>query len=509
MRLFTQNQLTIWSAFVLCLNVGAQNSEQSYNNIKVTDEEIKALELTHQQSGAKTTLANCTDLVNFTGNTIGFYDNVGGQAQASYQYKANGLYMVYPTKNNTSYKGSVLGVVFTAATHNPNTFANFDVLITYLGTTSTTSLFAVGTVLDYETVVINGTTPTDYTVTFANPVNITSTNGFAVGILAQSVADSAKIYEGPNLGTSAPAYGNIRYFPNYLNTYSGTNRVNVYPLLRPIITTTVAPQWLTAKTSTGCEVPAVFNFTSTATVLTPSYITNNIISPLTVPSRVLDYGDGSATTTFANGVVRTHSYTSFGTYTAKYTETYVGWTQDCIASKDLTVVVNNPLPSFQYTTNGLVVTIDNTSDPNMNGFVWNFGDLSTSTQDEPGSHTFSSPGTYVVEVEANAPCGKVRYSVSITVPSNMSTGINKNIALSSQISLFPSPAGNTLRITNGTNEKLSQEIEIYNMIGQMVKSLSADLTNEALIDVSDLPGGIYTVKLLNERGHLVKSFVKE
>lgn len=487
----------------------SQTDKQTYS-VKLTPEEAQEANANKNQQAKSAALANCTDLVDFVGTTSSYYDNVGGPQQNSSQYKARGVIMLYPKISGITYKGTLLGVVFKAATHLSQTTANMDVDVYDLNQAGT---FASGAFLGSGPVQVSGTTPTEYTVTFSTPIPINSNNGFAVGVSAASTSDSCKVYEGANMGSGTP-YGNVLTWPNYLYTFSGANRINVYPLIRPIITTTVSPNWVSAKTSTTCGAPAVYNFTNTNTATTPSYNVHFMISPTLAISRSLNYGDGSSAVSFPNGSTKTNTYTQLGNFTAIYTETYYGWNANCAVSLNQPIVVDNPIPAFTYTTNGLTVTLNNSSANNLSGFVWSFGDLGTSTQQQPGTHTYSSPGTYVIELEANAPCGKVRYSVSVTVPSNSSGGATGIAEASNNgsafISLSPNPSNAHITITNNGTQSLNGKIEIYNSLGACVKTIQEESLSQGqtTISIEGLPAGVYFMKLHNQQGDVVKSFVK-
>jgi hypothetical protein len=73
------------------------------------------------------------------------------------------------------------------------------------------------------------------------------------------------------------------------------------------------------------------------------------------------------------------------------------------------------------------------------------------------------------------------------------------------IKIYPNPVRYELTITN--TEKV-ENIVIYNSIGQIVKQLGA-ANSQLTVDVSDLPEGIYTLKLQNTNGSIVtKQFIK-
>jgi len=74
-----------------------------------------------------------------------------------------------------------------------------------------------------------------------------------------------------------------------------------------------------------------------------------------------------------------------------------------------------PTANYAYSTNGLVVTINNTSS-NANSYSWNFGNGQTSTLQNP-SVTFSSAGTYNICLTATNSCGSTSYCQNVTVNS--------------------------------------------------------------------------------------------
>lgn len=449
-------------------------------------------EATATQPQAKVTMANCTDKINYVGNTQGqYYTPLGSNTLSASQW-VYGLFQVYP-----NYTGQVLGVELKAYKYNAANNPKINVAI--FGLTSSWWPDESNQQFPTATFTITSTSVSTYSVPFSSAIPVS--DGFAIGIWAQA-QDSAKIPLGPVMPSSNPIYTYIYNSSGNMYDIDYWYGINANLLLKPIVTTSVNPQWLTAKTSTGCGIPAVYEFTNT-TNSDPSYVGNAVINPLGV-STSLDYGDGSSVVNNFSGV-KTHSYTTLGSYTAAYTKTYQGWTNTCTETKTLAVEVNYPQPSFTYNTNGLTVEFTNTSQ-NLNNFSWNFGDLSTSNQNNP-THTFSSPGTYVVELTAVAPCGTVFIAQSVVVSP---VSIKEQSVLENNLALFPNPAANVLHVNNQYESELNSEIKIYNSTGELVKTTNTQLhVGTTDIDVSTLSQGFYFIKIKVKEGELVKSFVKE
>lgn len=88
------------------------------------------------------------------------------------------------------------------------------------------------------------------------------------------------------------------------------------------------------------------------------------------------------------------------------------------------------------------------------------------------------------------------------------TEVEENFVNGKSIKIFPNPAASELTIDNG---KLQiDRIEIYNVLGKKIfQSQISDLKSQIFVDVSQLPSGIYFVKVRGEKEERVAKFVKQ
>ena len=77
----------------------------------------------------------------------------------------------------------------------------------------------------------------------------------------------------------------------------------------------------------------------------------------------------------------------------------------------------------------------------------------------------------------------------------------------SEISIYPNPATNEIKISNLSSEE--NQITIYNLLGQQVKNISVSNEQNHTINISDLPSGIYMLTVSNNKKINCKKFVKE
>jgi FOG: PKD repeat len=117
-----------------------------------------------------------------------------------------------------------------------------------------------------------------------------------------------------------------------------------------------------------------------------------------------DFGDG---TTSADKNP-THTYSTPGTYTVKLTATNSGGSSSTTQTNLITV--NWPVPAAGFTANttncttSASIQFNDTSTGNITGWSWDFGDGTTSTDENP-AHTYSTPGVYTVELTVSGPGG--------------------------------------------------------------------------------------------------------
>jgi len=72
-----------------------------------------------------------------------------------------------------------------------------------------------------------------------------------------------------------------------------------------------------------------------------------------------------------------------------------------------------------------------------------------------------------------------------------------------QISIYPNPASTTVSLDSG-NVAVTK-VEFINSLGQNTKTIS---TNFETIDISDLPTGIYIMKICSDAGAINKKIIK-
>ncbi len=144
-------------------------------------------------------------------------------------------------------------------------------------------------------------------------------------------------------------------------------------------------------------------FTSSMSGYTVSVDASASSDDLGITSYAWAWGDGMTGT----GMITTHTYAAFGTYTVTLTVTdTIG--QTASVSHDVTTLDNKPVASFTATATGWVLSVDASASSDDRGIVsydWTFGDGGTGTGITT-THIYSASNTYTVTLTVTDTIGQ-------------------------------------------------------------------------------------------------------
>ena len=194
----------------------------------------------------------------------------------------------------------------------------------------------------------------------------------------------------------------------------------------------------------------------------------------------------------------TYSWSPSGN-TSKITTTNAGTyiitvTSSCGSYSDTAVVVNKPLPTASFTSYsvGLAAAFTNTS-TNGTSYFWDFGDGTTSTDQNP-THIYSAGGIYSVSLTVTNDCGSA--TSGQTQVNVVSASIEENATIN--VSLFPNPTNGQFTVTLSAVNNTETSISVIDVTGKTiaVKNIPAGV-NQLTLDATSFASGIYSVKITN------------
>ena len=142
---------------------------------------------------------------------------------------------------------------------------------------------------------------------------------------------------------------------------------------------------------------------------------------------------------------------------------------------------------------------------NVSSYEWNFGDGSpTVTQMNP-SHTYTSSGEFTVFLKVINDCTDytVSQKINVGLPVTGVNAVNKN-GLS--LNVYPNPSRDLLRINNGGADYKLEDVWVYNTFGTVMYHGKADSAVETQLPVASFANGIYTLKVLTNKGYVNQQF---
>jgi len=172
-------------------------------------------------------------------------------------------------------------------------------------------------------------------------------------------------------------------------------------------------------------------------------------------------------------------------------------------------------PSFLYFVQDSLLILKDNSVGSINKWLWDFGDKATLISDhsEQVSHLYADSGYYRVCLSTTATngqqftaCQEIRIGNS---QSSIVTDVdNKPVILqNSPLMLYPNPVSDKLNLVITGSDY--QQIQIYNLYGQLVKTMTIHSAGIHEIDVSLLRAGIYLIKAISSSRCGFGKFEKE
>jgi hypothetical protein len=137
---------------------------------------------------------------------------------------------------------------------------------------------------------------------------------------------------------------------------------------------------------------------------------------------------------------------------------------------------------------------------NVGSYTWDFGDGTPTSDSEAPTHTFASSGSYTVTLTLESECGKFIHTTTISI-----LGIDNPEIDNAIIALYPNPAHESATIENKGHANI-EEVTVLNMLGQVMYSQKAMNNQKHHLDLSGYAAGIYTVRILTDKGFAVRKF---
>ena len=175
----------------------------------------------------------------------------------------------------------------------------------------------------------------------------------------------------------------------------------------------------------------------------------------------------------------------------------------CMTGDTINIGVSGIIPSIESivvdNTDAYTFTFSPLNPENITGYSWDFGDGSPVSNAESPTHTYAASGNYTITLTLTNDCGSFVYTTSASI-----VGLHTIVIDNDILTLYPNPARETAVIENKGDLKM-KEVTVMNILGQVLSNEKVE-GNKHQLYLSGYASGIYTVRILTDRGYVVRKF---
>jgi hypothetical protein len=173
-------------------------------------------------------------------------------------------------------------------------------------------------------------------------------------------------------------------------------------------------------------------------------------------------------------------------------------TSQGISGSVTTTIDYTPVADASYIANQNKITFENKS-KNASGYIWDFGDGNTSTEENP-IHVYASTGNYTIKLIVENPCLNVEKQFNISILSNT---INEEVK---GVKIFPNPAKQIAHLDIHESINIDR-LTLTDIFG---REMPATLIDQNKFNVQNIPSGLYIVKIFTgSNGTLLSKLIVE
>jgi len=179
----------------------------------------------------------------------------------------------------------------------------------------------------------------------------------------------------------------------------------------------------------------------------------------------------------------------------------------CGTFMDTVTVVDKPAPVASFTVGtpvSLAVEMNNTSS-NATGYHWDFGDGTTSTDENP-SHIYPSGNVYVITLTVYGECDTVTTTQTVAVVASGLTEIEGGT-----MKLYPNPASDMLNLAFENVPDTKVLLTVLDAGGKTLEVSRLNIGSGTLhtMDISTLKPGMYFLKIQSDKAMTSCRFIKK
>ncbi len=215
-----------------------------------------------------------------------------------------------------------------------------------------------------------------------------------------------------------------------------------------------------------------------------------------------DFGDGDTALTKNPS----HIYGTPNTYNVRLSAISDG----CLGTYQSAIIITDSSSiqaDFDFTVVGDSVHFEDQS-INTNIWHWNFGDNIAISSEQNPTWSFENPSVNKITLTVSNSCGLVdSITKFVIIGDTNSSSVKEYYSTENWIKVSPNPFKDQFIISNKTL-RANISIEIYDLNGMLVKSIIPSNANDIPVNTSDMPSGMYVVKVYAGDNYSIQRIIK-
>ncbi len=189
------------------------------------------------------------------------------------------------------------------------------------------------------------------------------------------------------------------------------------------------------------------------------------------------------------------SYEQPGTYSVTLEVSNDDGQTSTVIKSQFIRVLPEPTADFSFSLNGGTATFTNLSQ-NADSYLWDFGDGSTSSDENP-THEYTATGEYTVSLTVTNECGQNTFSQTVNVVLTSTRELDPD---SYRLQAFPNPFHSTFTLRYEVQKSAEATLLLTDRFGRTLRRLLLTAPTGTLQLGNDLPAGLYFLRLQTAEG---------
>jgi hypothetical protein len=141
----------------------------------------------------------------------------------------------------------------------------------------------------------------------------------------------------------------------------------------------------------------------------------------------------------------------------------------------------------------------------VTSYKWDFGDGTPTTTQVNPEHIYAASGDYIVTLTVYNGCSQ--YTTSLMIHVDLPTGVVTLSKDDADVMIYPNPTADMVSIDLKNDKVKMQEVMVFNALGAVVYQQKITNSQHHSLSVNGFSSGIYSIRILTDKGFIKRKLV--